>query len=1110
MADGIFQIDAVVNGAGVETGVQKAKKSIAGLADEAKKSGRETTRSLGDAGKAGEQSATKLDGATKRLIGTIERQTLAMGKSKAEYYEALSAVRKLDQEALAPYIRRLREAEAAQTQASGGLTSMVAELRGAVPLLGALGITLSAGQFVRMVTGTADAADALAKLSQKVGISVEDLSRLQYAAELSGVSQEKLSTAMTRLSQRMSEGSETFKKLGIETRNADGSLRNTRDVMGDLADVFARHSDGAGKSAAAMDLMGRSGADLIPLLNSGSAGLREMGDESDRLGNTLSTDVAKASEQFNDNLTRIKTSMGGLAREIAGPMIESLATLTGKLVESRAAGESWIATIGNMLFRPEAKSALDQIAEKMQQINAELQKDPKGMLGDPTYRAALERELAAAIEQYQKLATAQGKVGESADAVKPKIDALSGGGTSGSGAGGLRGAGDAAKRAAEQLRSWADQQGAAAQKLADSSAASTERIREQLETIGLTSDELARYRASKLETAAAAELHAAAELESAAAILRAKGALPDVARAYRDLAAARRQAAEELETQAGLTLQVSAAQAAAQAAKDAEREWRRTSQSIEQSLTDALMRGFESGKDFGKNLRDTLVNMFKTLVLRPIIQPIAAGAAGAITGAVSGGGASGSGAGNLGTSLLTTAAGSMFGAGGLTGALLGGAGWLTGATTLTGSLAAAGSLLTSGTAAGLLSGGAMAAGALAPIALPLLALAGGLFGKNKPTNFWQGTDIDVASGSIRQTGSFDPSSRRFNQANRTAADEIGSYLLTLTQQLSGLSGTSPIDQLAVGVGSRDKHFTINGVKTELPRASIDELVNTVVGEIVGSFADDLPERFRVVLESMTDEGDRALEMLVMMQDEFSALSTESERFERAQREMSRAFDGLGVTMPRSVDEFKRLAAGIDLTTTEGRDLYSGLYQLAPAFQQLASVVDQVFDSISRTTAQSIRDIELSVLDSAGKYAYLDAETDRLIGELTQATVPDDINRLFESINRNITTAFGLLDSGEQKRLATQFIDRLLEVESIAQSRLSVSPIDERTADEQAAAATAQREAAEMQRQAAREQHEAAAEARRVAERLEAALRSIPDRITVDNRMQIVASEVGVR
>jgi hypothetical protein len=1012
----------------------------------------------------------------------------------------------------------------------------------------AIAMTAISGAAVSMVRNATNAADELSKMSQRTGVAVEELSRLSHAVGLNDASMQDLERGLKNLSTQMDaaangtgEAARWFSQLGIEIKTSAGQMRPVEEVLLDIADAFQKMPDGAQKMAAANAMMSRAGQALIPTLNAGRDGISAMGDELVRFGGEVSTTFAQAAVEFNDNLTRMNALQKSFGLVLANETVPILNELTSALI---AIGEeSDIASLASAALRTVLETIIvvgANVAFVFKGIGTEI----GGIAAQLAALARLDFDAFSAIGQMMK---------EDAAAARAELDAFERR---------VLGAADAHKALSSVLsdaRRKTVDHNAAVERLMSLYQAGTINAKqfqtgaEQLDRIfrgtgrsaGILSDGIVRTGSSAKTSAkdvdklgefisnlwreqerAQEQLEQTFEglrrsydsvysqqarfAEGSRVLIQAfrSGLIPSVEELQQQMMMLRDSIYEVEEPIQRLVVEVDPVAAA----------WEEAGKRIDEAFANAWKGAFDSFKSFSDQIKDAFKSLLGELAHMAITRPIlvrmgvlSGGMGAAGTAAASAGGGASFGLPGIGSFL----GGGLLSAGSALGAGTAAGGFLTGMGTafssgagLFGTASAGASLL--GAAGGTATGLGMIAGAALPI-VGAIGLLGGLFGgRERPTNFWQGTDIDVASGSIRQTGSFDPSSRRFNQANRTAADELGSYLLTLTQQLSGLSGTSPIDQLAVGVGSRDKHFTINGVKTELPRASIDELVNTVVGEIVDSFGDDLPEQFRAVLESMTDEGDRALEMLAMMQDEFSALSTESERFERAQRDMSRAFDGLGVTMPRSVDEFKRLAAGIDLTTTEGRDLYAGLYQLAPAFQQIASVVDQVFDSISRTTAQSIRDIELSVLDSAGKYGYLDAETDRLLGELTQATAPDDINRLFESINRNITTAFGLLDSGEQKRLATQFIDRLLEAESIAQSRLSVSPIEDRTADEQAAAATAQREAAEMQRAAAREQHEAAAEARRVAERLEAALRSIPDRITVDNRMQIVASEVGVR
>lgn len=189
------------------------------------------------------------------------------------------------------------------------------------------------------VKGSIDRADDLSKTAQRIGVTTEALSRLEWAAKLSDVSLQQLSTGMQRLSRNMLEVSQgkgaqaatAFQALGISVTDAAGNLRSSDEVFADIAERFANMPDGAEKTALAMQLLGRAGAEMIPLLNSGRNGLAEMADESDRLGNTLSTRTGKAAEAFNDSITRLQAGLQGMVNRIAEAALPTLNNLIGTL-----------------------------------------------------------------------------------------------------------------------------------------------------------------------------------------------------------------------------------------------------------------------------------------------------------------------------------------------------------------------------------------------------------------------------------------------------------------------------------------------------------------------------------------------------------------------------------------------------------------------------------------------------------------------------------------------------------------------------------------------------------------------------------------------------------
>lgn len=192
-----------------------------------------------------------------------------------------------------------------------------------------------------------EVADQMGKMAQSAGMTAEEFSRLSYAATLAGVPAEALSSAMSRLNRTLLEASvgderqsAAFKALGVAIEDSNGNLRSADVVMKDLAERFSMMQDGAAKAALAQELFGKSGAQLIPLLNAGKEGLAAAAAEADKFGVTVSTSGAAAAEQFNDNLTRLQKAGEGVAIRVAQQLAPSLANLTDQLLNSKTGAEA--------------------------------------------------------------------------------------------------------------------------------------------------------------------------------------------------------------------------------------------------------------------------------------------------------------------------------------------------------------------------------------------------------------------------------------------------------------------------------------------------------------------------------------------------------------------------------------------------------------------------------------------------------------------------------------------------------------------------------------------------------------------------------------------------
>lgn len=206
---------------------------------------------------------------------------------------------------------------------------------------------LAAGAFSNFIRSSIDAADEARKSAQATGLAVKQYTALQYAAKLAGVGTGELDSGLSRFNRTIDEAAnggkaqvEAFDRIGVSVLDAGGKLKSNQQIFAEVATRFQEMPDGVQKSALAMELFGRSGTKLIPLLNGGAAGLEELRKEAEALGLVIGEDQAAAAEVFNDNLTRLGDVSTGAGNKISADMLPALVELTDLLVEVNKEGEA--------------------------------------------------------------------------------------------------------------------------------------------------------------------------------------------------------------------------------------------------------------------------------------------------------------------------------------------------------------------------------------------------------------------------------------------------------------------------------------------------------------------------------------------------------------------------------------------------------------------------------------------------------------------------------------------------------------------------------------------------------------------------------------------------
>jgi len=315
-------------------------------------------------------------------------------------------------------------------------------------------------------------------------------------------------------------------------------------------------SSGADKLASQLGLSADVARDLLPVIKGLQAGTEDVSNAFNRFGTRLLSGNAKARE--------LASTMGDLAKTDRDAAAASTA-ISGAL-EKMANGH-----VKTKKEADAAKQSTNALLDILDRVNG------KDVGLDASY-----------WKDLQTLHKAYDSGSLSLDRYRDAVEKLT-----------LQQ--DFAKKPEEEKRKALEEYGKAVEAMVGSLEAEALKLEVQLQTYGMTREEIERL--------------TIARLEDARATAAAAGASEDALRVYeREIEARKRIAAAS----SGIEVQ----KKSAEAAKKAEQDWERASDNMSRSISDGLMRGFESGKSFSDVFLDTLKNAFATAVLQPIIKPI--------------------------------------------------------------------------------------------------------------------------------------------------------------------------------------------------------------------------------------------------------------------------------------------------------------------------------------------------------------------------------------------------------------------------------------------------------------------------------------------------------
>lgn len=190
-----------------------------------------------------------------------------------------------------------------------------------------------------MAKKSADTTDRIDKLSQKIGISRQGFQEYDYILSQNGTSVEVLQRGFKTLNDRMNEsiegtgkGAEAFDILGLSAVDLNGNLKSQEQMFEESAKALMALPEGAEKSALAFDLFGKSGQELMPLLNGTAEDMDALRQAANDMGLVLSDDAVDAGAQFQDSLDDVKRSLGSVVANIGVEVMPMFQTMLDWIV----------------------------------------------------------------------------------------------------------------------------------------------------------------------------------------------------------------------------------------------------------------------------------------------------------------------------------------------------------------------------------------------------------------------------------------------------------------------------------------------------------------------------------------------------------------------------------------------------------------------------------------------------------------------------------------------------------------------------------------------------------------------------------------------------------
>ena len=221
----------------------------------------------------------------------------------------------------------------------GSLNTTSVKIAGGFVAL-AVAIAKAEKALIQMTRESAEAADDIVTLSSVTGMSTDSIQELNYMADLTDVSLDRIRDSLKETTNKMQEAAtgtgdayEAYNKLGVKITDVDGQLRSAEDVFYDTIDALGQMKNQTERDAIAMDLMSESAQELNPLIEIGSDGLKQYAQEAHSMGYVLDNEALTALTEVDDAYQRLQKSQEGAKNQLSAEFAPYLTEFYEKITK---------------------------------------------------------------------------------------------------------------------------------------------------------------------------------------------------------------------------------------------------------------------------------------------------------------------------------------------------------------------------------------------------------------------------------------------------------------------------------------------------------------------------------------------------------------------------------------------------------------------------------------------------------------------------------------------------------------------------------------------------------------------------------------------------------